>query len=82
MGLNLPYGSYLRWLGRYPLRHTHQVVFDHLGPPTSFYLSKGELEDWSSGEDRRLLSLSQRNGNSWRVLVERGFMVRDPRGSP
>ena len=26
----LPYGDYLRWLGRYPFQHNLQVVFDHL----------------------------------------------------
>ena len=67
---SMPYSSYLKWLGRYNFRHTTQVVFDHLGPPVSYYFSREELEAWFD-ETLRLLDISHRNQNSWRILGEK-----------
>ncbi len=69
---HLPYGDYLKWLGRYDFRHTNQVVFDHLGPPVAHYTSRDELQTWFDDPETELLSVSSRNSNSWRFLVRRG----------
>jgi hypothetical protein len=70
-GRALPYADYLRWMGDFPFRHNLHVVFDHLGPPIAFYLSREELEGWVERAGARLLSLTPRNANSWRLLAER-----------
>lgn len=71
LGEHLPYSSYLGWLAKYSFGHNLHVVFDHLGPPISHYLSREELSTWFAAESVNLQSLTARNANSWRFLVER-----------
>ncbi len=67
----LPYTAYLSWLAKYSFGHNLHVVFDHLGPPISHYLSREELHTWFTRDGIQLLSMTARNANSWRFLVER-----------
>ncbi len=68
--LPLPYRRYLRHLRRYPFRYMSHIVYDHLVPEIAHYLSRGELERWVADASLHA-HLSERNGNSWRLLVSR-----------
>jgi SAM-dependent methyltransferase len=65
----LPYAPYLSWLAGFPLRHTHQVVFDHLGAPIAHYYAREQVAGWfaRAGLDDALLT--PRNANSWRATA-------------
>jgi SAM-dependent methyltransferase/uncharacterized protein YbaR (Trm112 family) len=62
----LPYRPYLVWLAGFPFRHTHQVVFDHLGAPLARYLTHDEVQAWLIGAGLVDLRITARNANSWR----------------
>jgi SAM-dependent methyltransferase/uncharacterized protein YbaR (Trm112 family) len=62
----LPYRPYLTWLSGFPLRHTHQVVFDHLGAPLAQYLTHAEVVDWIARAGLVDARITARNANSWR----------------
>jgi SAM-dependent methyltransferase/uncharacterized protein YbaR (Trm112 family) len=66
----LPYRRYLRHLRRYPFRYMSHIVYDHLVPEIAHYLPRSELERWVA-EAGLHAQLSDRNGNSWRLLVSR-----------
>jgi SAM-dependent methyltransferase/uncharacterized protein YbaR (Trm112 family) len=62
----LPYAAYLTWLAGFPLRHTHQVAFDHLGAPIAHYYRREELAGWFSRAALGDVVITPRNANSWR----------------
>ena len=62
----LPYSPYLVWLSGFPLRHTHQVVFDHLGAPIAHYYRREEVSAWFERAGLAEHVLTARNANSWR----------------
>ncbi len=62
----LPYYGYLSWLAQFSFRHNHHVIFDHLGPPTAFYLRREEFAEWFAEAQLSPPRLSWRNENSWR----------------
>jgi SAM-dependent methyltransferase len=62
----LPYAPYLAWLARFPFRHTHQVVFDHLGAPIAHYYKREEFAAWFEGAQLQDVLITSRNANSWR----------------
>lgn len=64
----LPYASYLSWLAKYGFRHNHHVVFDHLVAPTAFYIPRSDYEGWFQRAKFAEITISARNGNSWRGL--------------
>ena len=68
--LPVPYRRYLQHLRRYPFRYMSHIVYDHLVPEIAHYLPREELERWVA-QDGLHAQLSQRNGNSWRLLVSR-----------
>jgi len=68
--LALPYGRYLQHLRRYPFRYMSHIVYDHLVPEIAHYLPRKELERWVLNVGVHA-QLSDRNGNSWRLLVSR-----------
>jgi SAM-dependent methyltransferase/uncharacterized protein YbaR (Trm112 family) len=68
--LPLPYRRYLLHLGRYPFRYMSHIVYDHLVPEIAHYLPRQELERWIA-QDGLHGQISDRNGNSWRLLVSR-----------
>ena len=65
-GSRLPYAPYLIWLAGFPLRHTHQVVFDHLGAPIAHYYRRQEISGWFDRAGLSEHTLTPRNANSWR----------------
>ena len=67
----LPYQAYLRWLAGYGFRHTHHVVFDHLGAPTAVYIRRDEFAAWFPRAGLGPPNLSWRNQNSWRGFAHR-----------
>jgi len=67
--LRLPYARYLTWLSRFPFRHTHQVVFDHLGAPIAHYYRREELAAWFERAGLDDVQITSRNGNSWRATA-------------
>jgi SAM-dependent methyltransferase len=64
--VRLPYAPYLTWLAGFPLRHTHQVVFDHLGAPIAHYYRRDEVAGWFARAGLPDALLTARNANSWR----------------
>jgi SAM-dependent methyltransferase/uncharacterized protein YbaR (Trm112 family) len=64
--LRLPYAPYFTWLAGFPLRHTHQVVFDHLGAPIAHYYRREEVAGWFARAGLPDALLTPRNANSWR----------------
>jgi len=62
----LPYAPYLTWLSGFPLRHTHQVVFDHLSAPIAHYYRREEVAAWFARAGLTEVGLTPRNANSWR----------------
>lgn len=66
LGPRLPYGPYLAWLGRFPFRHTQQVIFDHLSAPIARYYSREEFCAWFERAGLVDVVVTSRNANSWR----------------
>jgi SAM-dependent methyltransferase len=62
----LPYAPYFTWLSGFPFRHTHQVVFDHLGAPIAHYYRRDELAAWFERAHLGDVLITPRNANSWR----------------
>ncbi len=42
----IPYLEYLCYLSDFGLNQLHSIVFDHLAPSISFYLTRGDVESW------------------------------------
>ena len=68
--LPVPYRRYLVHLRKYPFRYMSHIVYDHLVPEIAHYLPRSELERWVA-DDGLHAQISERNGNSWRMLVSR-----------
>jgi hypothetical protein len=66
----MPYGTYLRYLRRYPFRYMSHIVYDHLVPRIAHYIPRHELEAWVAGRGMDF-QISSRNGNSWRLLASK-----------
>jgi SAM-dependent methyltransferase len=64
----LPYFPYLAWLSAFGFRHTHHIVFDHLVPPTAYYIAREEVEAWFRRARLDGPRLVWRNRNSWGAL--------------
>lgn len=60
--------NFLRHLGFW---ETVGVIYDHLVPPRAHYIAREELQGWFCDSGLELLSLSSRNGNSWRAFGRR-----------
>jgi uncharacterized protein YbaR (Trm112 family)/ubiquinone/menaquinone biosynthesis C-methylase UbiE len=67
----MPYGAYLAWLGNFPFRHTHHVVFDHLNPTLAAYLPRAEVEEWARLAALEEVAITPRNNQSWRLVGTR-----------
>jgi SAM-dependent methyltransferase/uncharacterized protein YbaR (Trm112 family) len=66
LGRMLPYNDYLYYVSR--LTHTSlaSVVFDHLVPQLSSYISREEFEGWFREENLSGVTITARNNMSWR----------------
>jgi SAM-dependent methyltransferase len=62
----LPMRDYLYSVSFYTFRQNYSIVFDHLIPPTAFYLRREEFEAWFTEAELAEVEISRRNRNSWR----------------
>lgn len=75
---HLPYADYLCAISSYSFAENLWNVFDHLVAPTTFYVSRGEVESWLAAAGLKAGEISARNGNSWRatgLAPEPGFVA-------
>lgn len=63
------YQAYLLNLCRLPLREVETIVYDHLHPAISFYLSREEFTLWF--QDLTEVTIGWHNQNSWRGLAKK-----------
>ncbi len=70
LGKRLFYGDYFCYISAFSFRDVLAIVFDHLTPPTAYYLSRDEVRSWFDGVFGRV-ELRHHNANSWG-----GFGVR------
>jgi SAM-dependent methyltransferase len=62
----LPMRDYLYSVSHFTFRQNYSIVFDHLIPPTAYYLKREELEAWFAEAGLVEVEISRRNRNSWR----------------
>jgi SAM-dependent methyltransferase len=60
------YNDYLSYLAKLEYPVIHSVVFDHLAPRISHYLSKEDVLEWFSEANFKEVIVTPRNENSWR----------------
>ena len=65
------YNDYLLYISRLPFRELRTIVFDHLVPPTAFYLRRDEFAAWFDRPDLGEPVIGWHNANSWRGLATR-----------
>ena len=63
----LPYGAYLGYISRFPLREVHSIMFDQLVTPVAHYLPREEVERWLAMDALDEVSIGWHNQNSWRA---------------
>jgi SAM-dependent methyltransferase len=78
----LPYNDYLYYSARLNYPSLVMVIFDHLVPQLSAYISHDELEAWFHDAGLDFNSISSRNTMSWRGLGTCSLSVYDPGNSP
>ena len=67
----LPYNDYLYYSSRLPYKSLVSVIFDHLAPQLSAYVSREEFESWFRDGKLESVQITSRNGMSWRGQGER-----------
>jgi SAM-dependent methyltransferase len=60
------YYNYLYYMSQFGFHEQRLIVFDHLVPTISEYVSKEELIEWYRECNLQLSTVTSRNGNSWR----------------
>ena len=63
----LPYGAYLHYISRFPLKEVHHILFDQLVTPIAHYLPKQEVQSWFRDEHFERVQIHWHNENSWRA---------------
>jgi SAM-dependent methyltransferase len=63
---HLFYNNYFSAISDFGWREQHTIVFDHLLPPTSFYISREEFETWWRDIGASDVVIGWHNRNSWR----------------
>ena len=63
---HLFYNDYFNSISDFGWREQHTIVFDHLLPPTSFYISRDEFETWWRDIGATDVVIGWHNKNSWR----------------
>ncbi len=59
------YNDYLNHLGTFGWREQHNIVFDHLGAPTAYYISKDDFARWWDEIAAEDVKITWHNRNSW-----------------
>jgi hypothetical protein len=67
----LPYNEYLYYTSRLSYTSIASIIFDHLVPRLTAYVSRKELEDWMQKKNLSNLEITSRNNMSWRGLGTR-----------
>lgn len=62
----LPYSAYLCAIADYTFAENFWNVFDQLIAPTSFYIARGDFNEWFRSINAQNIFIEQHNGNSWR----------------
>jgi SAM-dependent methyltransferase len=70
MARRLPYGAYLNYISRFPLREVHHIMFDQLVTPVAFYLREDEVRAWFDTDELGEVAMEWHNENSWRATAE------------
>jgi SAM-dependent methyltransferase len=65
-GRRLPLGEYLASLAAFGFRQNYSIVFDQLVAPTSAYVRREDLLAWLQSAGLTDVTVTDRNGNSWR----------------
>lgn len=65
----LPYGAYLAYISRFPLREVHHIMFDQLVTPVAHYLRRGQVAGWFDPDGFADVELAWHNRNSWRACA-------------
>ena len=63
---SIPAGAYLAYIGAFPFREVHHIVFDQLTPPIAWYLPRGEIDAWYRRAGLERITLEHHNRTSWR----------------
>jgi SAM-dependent methyltransferase len=71
-GRLLPYNDYFYYTSRLSYSSLVNVVFDHLVPQLTHYISREEFESWFREEKLWPVTITSRNNMSWRGLGVRG----------
>jgi len=67
----LPMGDYISYMSQFNLHYVFNSVFDQLIAPITQYFRRDQVAGWFEAAGLRNVSLSQRNGMSWRATGER-----------
>ncbi|HET6316770.1 MAG TPA: hypothetical protein VFG86_09945, partial [Chloroflexota bacterium] len=70
----LEYACYLSELGLVPL---HSIVFDHLAPEISYYLTRDDVQRWCRRAGLEEASVQWHKRYSWRVQGRRPRLARE-----
>lgn len=62
----LPYNEYLYYTSRLTYESIASVIFDHLAPRLTTYISKEELQNWMDKNNLSQVKITSRNNMSWR----------------
>jgi SAM-dependent methyltransferase len=71
----LPYNDYLYYSSRLSYGSLTSVVFDHLTPSLVKYLARDEIESWFREDTFVDISITSRNGMSWRATGSKSGLV-------
>jgi SAM-dependent methyltransferase len=67
IGIRLPYNDYFYYNLRLSSTDLASIVFDHLVPQLTSYLSREEIIEWFQKDGLKELEISSRNNMSWRA---------------
>lgn len=65
----IPLADYLIYMAGFPFKYQHNSVYDQLIAPRSYFFRREELEKLFAGLGADQITISSRNGMSWRVLA-------------
>ncbi|MCS6873913.1 MAG: methyltransferase domain-containing protein [Pyrinomonadaceae bacterium] len=59
------YQDYMLYLSEFGWREQHNIVFDHLTAPVTFYITRSEFEKWWEEANAREVKITWCHENSW-----------------
>lgn len=67
------YNDYLFFLSKFGFQEQFNIVYDHLVPEVTYYISRDELETWFTENQLQSVTITSRTGNSWRGFGVKGI---------